>query len=284
MPKILKITEVDYSGDVYNLHVENNHNYLANNIIVSNCHGAKASVISSLINDFGKNIKFRYGVTGTLPTPIIDMQTIKGSLGGVIYEISAAYLIKHGYLSQVEIEPVQIQEVIDEEFPDYMSEKTYLGKNSERLDYIADLIINKVETFGNTLVLVNTVKQGQLLQKRIKDSIFLSGASENELRAEWYGQFNDRNDLVVFATFGIASTGISIDRIFCLVMIDAGKSAIRVIQSVGRSLRKGRDKDRAHVVDIFSKLKWSKKHFSDRKKLYKKADYPLLPIKKAELD
>lgn len=280
MPKILEIKEIEYDGDVYNLHVQDNHNYMAEGIIVSNCQGTKAKVIGEIVNNHGKNIAFRFGVTGTLPKPKIDSATIKGTLGEVLFEISAFDLMEMGFLAQVEIEPIEIQEEI-EQFPDYSSEKTYLGKSVKRLDYLADLIINKADIYGNTLVLVNSVKQGKALQSRIKDSVFLFGETDTDVRAEWYSIFEKQDNLIVIATFGIASTGISIDRIFCEIMIDSGKSFVRAIQSIGRSLRKGRDKDRVHCVDVFSSLKWSKKHFRERKKYYIEAKYPISKLVKA---
>lgn len=241
--------------------------------IVDEAHGAKAKVVGDLINVHGKQIVYRWGFTGTLPKPEIDLVTLQGSIGEVLYSISAAELMEMGYLAQLEIEPIEIQEDVEEEFPDYSSEKAFLTKSPDRLDLIADLIIAKAQQFGNTLVLVNSVKQGQQLQKLIKNSIFLHGATDNEVRAEWYSTFENEDDLIVIATFGIASTGISIDRVFNLMMIDAGKSFVRCIQSIGRSLRKGHDKDKAHCVDVHSKLKWSKKHFRERNKYYKESKY-----------
>ena len=252
-------------------------------LIVDECHGAKAKVIGEIVNTFGAKISFRFGVTGTIPKQKIDQATIKGTLGEAIYTITASELMEMGYLAQLEIEPVEIQETVNEEFPDYASEKTYLGKNSDRLDFLADLIISKSQQHGNTFVLVNSIKQGKALASRIKDSVFLHGADDTEVRAEWYSLFEKRDDLIVIATFGIASTGISIDRIFCLFMIDSGKSFVRAIQTVGRSLRKGHDKDKVLCVDVHSKLKWSKKHFRERVKYFKEAKYYISKVVKAHL-
>lgn len=251
-------------------------------VIVDESHGCRANVMGKLINTYGNHIPFRFGFTGTMPKALIDQMTLKGSIGDVIFEYSAAQAIKDGYLAKLQIEPVEI-ESDSEEFPDYASEKAFLGRSSDRLDFIADLIISKAQEHGNTLVLVNSIKQGKLLQKRIKDSVFLYGASENDVRAEWYSTFETRDDLIVIASAGIASVGISIDRIFCGFMIDGGKSFIRSIQGIGRSLRKGRDKDHVHLVDVYSKLKWSRKHFKDRAKFYKDAQYPMLKTVKVKL-
>lgn len=249
-------------------------------VIVDEAHGATAKTIGDLINTHGKNCAFRWGFTGTMPKPIIDITILRGAIGEVLYTISAADLMRMGYLAKLEIEPIQIIDDVEEEFPDYMSEKTFLAKSPKRLDLLADLIISKAETYGNTLVLVNSIKQGQQLQKLIKDSVFLHGDTANEVRAEWYSMFEERDDLIVIATFGIASTGISIDRVFCLFMVDAGKSFIKCIQSIGRGLRKGRGKDSVHCCDVHSGLKWSMKHFRERKKYYREALYELLKLVK----
>ena len=187
-------------------------------------------------------------------------------------------------MSKLEIEPIEIQELAEEEFPDYAAEKAYISRQPQRLDFIADLIIARCQSHGNTLVLVNNIKQGKQLQSLIKDSVFLYGATENEVRAEWYSLFQERDDLIVIATSGIASTGISIDRVFCLIFIDSGKSFTRVIQSVGRGLRKAFDKDFVHVVDIFSSLKKRKKHWRTRLKYYKEAKYPTSKVSKVKLN
>ncbi|WP_407305403.1 DEAD/DEAH box helicase family protein [Acinetobacter sp.] len=284
-----------YSGstkDIYHMVVVATWQALQNNpslmnefkcVVVDEAHGAKAKVVGDLINAHGKNIAYRFGFTGTMPKPAIDQMTLKGSIGEELFSITAAELMEMGYLAKLEIEPVEIEDDVEEDFPDYASEKAFLNKSPDRLDFIADLIIAKAERYGNTLVLVNSVKQGQQLQKLIKDSVFLHGADDTDVRAEWYSMFEKRDDLIVIATFGIASTGISIDRIFAQVMIDAGKSFVRCIQSIGRGLRLGHDKDRVHLVDVHSKLKWSKKHYRERVKFYKSAEYPVNKIVKFKL-
>jgi superfamily II DNA or RNA helicase len=129
--------------------------------------------------------------------------------------------------------------------------------------------------YGNTLVLVNSIAQGQQLQELIEGSVFLYGGSDKHTRKDNYNQYADKDDVIVIATSGIASTGISIDRIFCLFLIDAGKSFIKCIQSVGRGLRKKGDKNFINVFDVYSKLKFSKKHFKKRKEFYIDAGYPV---------
>lgn len=251
-------------------------------VIWDEAHGIRATVAQKLLNEAGKHIAFRFGVTGTLPKPECDRLSLFSSVGTVLREIPAKWLMDNGFLSKVEIQPVEVNEMyVDEEFTDYDAEKAFLSKSTHRLEKIADLIISECAANGNTLVLVNSIPFGKKLSSLIKDSVFLYGESSRDLRKEHYQMFEERNDLIVIASSGIASTGISIDRVFCLMLIDPGKSFIKAIQSIGRGLRKGRDKDYVRVVDVHSKLKWARKHFKDRKKYYDEAHYPVL--KKAVL-
>ena len=279
--KLVKRTEINKPIKTYNLHVEKNHNYVANGIVVSNCHGVKGNVIKDLINNHGSHISHRYGCTGTFPKPETDQYSLKLSIGRIVKEVPASWLIANGYLSTIEIEPV---ETVDDDpgLPDYSSERSYLKKNDDRNEAIAEYIRELCSTYGNTMVLVNTqsLEQGRVLSSMIEGSVYLDGSHSNEIRQEQYDQYATRNDMIVIASAGIASTGLSIDRIFCLVLLDPGKSFIISIQAVGRGLRKSGDKNKIFVVDIYSKLKYAKKHWNERKKFYKDAGYPMLPVKK----
>jgi superfamily II DNA or RNA helicase len=275
--KVLRKEEIAKPETVYDLTVDDTHNYVvAGGAVVSNCHGIKAAVASKLINEHGRHIAFRFGVTGTFPKPEADALSLKSSIGEILIEIPASWLIEREYLSKVEIFPVELNEVfIDEEFPDYASEKAFLGKSPSRMETIANIIISQAAVYGNTLVLVNSIKFGERLSSLIKNSVFLYGESPKDLRKEHYDMFEHQDDIILIASSGIASTGISIDRVFCLMLVDAAKSFIKAIQSVGRGLRRGHDKTEVRVVDVHSKLKWAKKHFKERVKYYKEAGYPV---------
>ena len=81
------------------------------------------------------------------------------------------------------------------------------------------------------------------------------------------------NEIVV-ATYGVAAVGINIPRIFNMVLLEPGKSFVRVIQSIGRGVRKASDKDHVEIWDIASTAKYSKRHLRERKKFYKEAEFP----------
>jgi superfamily II DNA or RNA helicase len=245
-------------------------------IIWDESHGAKASVAQKLLNEYGNNSPFKFGVTGTFPKSYTDQLSLKAAIGDIEVSMTARWLMDNGYLTPVEIETFKIKERAKENFPNYDAEKAYLTKNTDRLNLLADLIIAKCDEFGNTLVLVPSVSMGKKLANEITGAIFLSGETKNTDRKEQYDMFETEDNIIVIATYGIASTGISIDRVFHLMMVDSGKSYIRAIQTIGRSLRQAEGKNVAHVSDVYSDLKWSKKHFNERKKYYKELEYPVV--------
>jgi superfamily II DNA or RNA helicase len=248
---------------------------LFNVVIVDECHGVRGDVLRGLINDHGSHIYFRYGVTGTMPKPKTEFYDVTVSLGEVLVEVTSQWLIENGYLAKIDIAMIETQEDTDG-LPDYASEKSYISKNADRVQSVAEFVEGATKMHGNTLVLVGSIAFGKKLQKLIPNSVFLSGESEKDIRQEHYKMFEECDNITVIASTGIASTGISINRIFCLILVDTGKSFIRTIQSIGRGLRKSHDKNYIMVYDVYSKLKFSKKHASDRKKHYKEAGYPVL--------
>ena len=93
-------------------------------------------------------------------------------------------------------------------------------------------------------------------------------------RQDNYDDVSEMDNKVIVATYGVAAVGINIPRIFNLVMLEPGKSFVRVIQSIGRGIRKAKDKDHVQIWDITSNCKFSKRHLTTRKKFYKEANYP----------
>ena len=93
-------------------------------------------------------------------------------------------------------------------------------------------------------------------------------------RKEQYREVATSDDKIIVATYGVAAVGINIPRIFNLVLVEPGKSFVRVIQSIGRGIRKADDKDFVQIWDITASSKYAKRHLTERKKFYKEAKYP----------
>ena len=136
-------------------------------------------------------------------------------------------------------------------------------------------MILQINETGNTLVLVDRVAAGTELVSRLGDkAVFVSGATKSKTRQNEYDMVADSVDKIIVATYGVAAVGINIPRIFNLVLIEPGKSFVRVIQSIGRGIRKAEDKDHVQIWDITSTCKFAKRHLTKRKAFYKEANYP----------
>ena len=240
-------------------------------VMVDEVHMAKADALKSLLTGPFSQIPIRWGLTGTIPKATYEQVSLLVSLGPVIGKLSAAELQEKGVLAQCHVNIIQLKDGV--EFTNYQSELKHLLEHSERLDKIAELI-NAIKESGNTLVLVDRVNAGRELESRLKDSVFISGETKLTERKEEYDEVKTSANKVIVATYGVAAVGINLPRIFNLVLIEPGKSFVRVIQSIGRGIRKAEDKDNVEIWDITSDCKFAKRHLTQRKAYYKEAKYP----------
>ena len=241
-------------------------------VMVDEVHMAKADALKTLLTSVMARVPIRWGLTGTVPKEKFESQALLVSLGPVISKLSANELQQQGVLAQCHVNIVQLQDHV--EYSDYQSELKYLLEESGRLDAMSELIRHVNET-GNTLVLVDRTECGRQLVARLGDkSVFVSGATKGTKRQEEYDEVADSVDKIIVATYGVAAVGINIPRIFNLVLVEPGKSFVRVIQSIGRGIRKAEDKDHVQIWDITSTCKFAKRHLTKRKQFDKEANYP----------
>jgi superfamily II DNA or RNA helicase len=252
-------------------------------LIIDEMHLATASILQEILNEAGGHIQFRFGVTGTIPKDKMAEMTLFSSIGPIRKEITAKYLMDRGFLSTVEIHPIQLK--MDEDLPDYAAEKAYLNKDQRCLPFLQNFISEKAQEHGNTLVIVNSITFGKRLAKLFDedDVVFIFGESETELRKEQYDRLNSGHGKIAIASAGIASTGIDIPNVTCGIFIFPGKSFVRAIQSIGRFLRRTGTKKHAIVYDIGATLKYSKSHQKERLKFCKEASYPVHSLEKIDL-
>ena len=240
-------------------------------VMVDEVHMAKANVLKNLLTQNLCNAPIRWGLTGTIPKEDFENQAIFASLGPVVNKVAAHELQEAGVLSNCH---VNITQLIDTpEFKSYADEVKYLVTNKDRMTFVSKLI-KGIANSGNTLVLVNRIDTGHLLTEHIEDSVFISGEVKTKDRKEEYDEIAIADNKVIVATYGVAAVGINIPRIFNLVLLEPGKSFVRVIQSIGRGIRKAEDKDFVQIWDVTSTCKYAKKHLTERKKFYKEAKYP----------
>jgi len=250
-------------------------------VMVDEVHMAKAEVLKTLLTRNLANAPIRWGLTGTVPKADHEFQSLRASLGEVVHRVKAHELQEKGVLSNCHVNIVQTAEW--KEFSGYPEELKYLVTDSTRMSYLGNLIKN-ISNSGNTLVLVDRIESGQFLQTHLTelfnlvseapDVAFVSGAVKTKDRKESYDEIKTSTNKIIVATYGVAAVGINIPRIFNLVLLEPGKSFVRVIQSIGRGIRKADDKDFVQIWDLTASTKYAKRHLTERKRFYKEAQYP----------
>jgi superfamily II DNA or RNA helicase len=247
-------------------------------VIVDEVHQAKADVLKSLLTGVMSQIPLRWGLTGTIPKAKAESMSLTVSLGPVINQLSASTLQEMGVLSQCHVNIVQLQDSM--EFTNYQSELKFLTSDGLRMQKIAELA-NTVKDTGNTLILVDRIEAGQLLHLKLEELgvpednvVFVSGGTKGTTRTEHYDDIATATNKIIIATYGVAAVGINIPRIFNVMLLEPGKSFVRVIQSIGRGIRKAEDKDHVMIWDLTSSCKFAKRHLTQRKAFYKDANYP----------
>ena len=240
-------------------------------VIIDEVHQAKADALKTLLTGPMAGIPIRWGLTGTIPKEKYEFASLHVSLGEVVNHIAASELQDMGVLAQCHVNVLQTQDV--KEYTNYQQEMQYLVTDDKRLEWMADKI-NEIKESGNTLILVDRIAAGEKLQSLLPNSVFVKGDVKLKDRKSAYDEIQTGTNLVVIATYGVAAVGINIPRIFNLVLVEPGKSFVRVIQSIGRGIRKAKDKDFVQIWDITSSCKFSKRHLSKRKAYYKDANYP----------
>jgi superfamily II DNA or RNA helicase len=240
-------------------------------VMVDEVHMAKADALRTLLTGPMSRVPIRWGLTGTIPKEEYERMSLRCSIGDVVGKLSANELQQEGVLANCHVNVLQL--VDHAEYRSYQDELRYLLETEERMEYIAGLV-NKVRQSGNTLVLVDRIAPGKKLTELIDDAVFVSGATKAKDRKDEYDEIATMDGKVIIATYGVAAVGINIPRIFNLVLIEPGKSFVRVIQSIGRGIRKAEDKDFVQIWDITSTCKFAKRHLTKRKAFYKEANYP----------
>lgn len=243
-----------------------------NAVIVDEVQSAKGNDLKTMLTGPLAHIPIRWGLTGTVPKDKVDQIQILIGLGPVVGHVKASDLQELGVLSNCHVNVMQLKDD-HVEFKGYAEEKDFLASDMRRLEWVAELIKQKASD-GNTLILVDRIEAGKSLQALLPNAVFINGAVKNETREEEYSKIQDSDNTITIATYGVAAVGINIPRIFHLVLIEPGKSFVRVIQSIGRGIRKAADKDYVDIWDIASTLKFSNRHLSKRKEFYRDANYP----------
>lgn len=248
-------------------------------IIVDECHSAKAYILKNILSH-SYNSNYRIGFTGTMHQHTLDNWNTKAYLGPILKEYSSGFLAEKGYISKCNVHFINMNyngDYGNSWQTDYNEAKETIFNNEFRLNFIYNLV-NSLN--HNVLLLVGLVeKEGKLLESYLNKLImlvegqktvkFLSGNDKVEEREKWRKKCMKNKNIALIATYGIFQQGINIPNLKYIVFASPFKSKIRVLQSIGRSLRKYTNKEKgSQIFDIVDNTKFFKSHGESRLRFY----------------
>ena len=239
----------------------------------------------SLVNIMTKleHAKYRFGFTGTLDGTQTHKWVLEGLFGPSYKVTKTDKLMKEGHLSQLDIQCLVLKHP-PKKFETYEDELQYLISHEQRNNFITNLAL---DLKGNTLILYSRVEtHGAILYEKINNIkhtdrkvFFVHGGVDAEQRESIREITENEKNAIIVASYGTFSTGINIKRLHNVIFASPSKSRVRNLQSIGRVLRKGKDKVKATLYDIGddctynSKKNYTLNHLIERIKIYNEENF-----------
>ena len=264
-------------------------------VFIDETHSCKAEVLGKIIKSC-TNARFKIGTTGTLPTDKAELLKIKAVIGEVIFELKSKELIDVGVLTKI-----QIANVIAK-YPDEFvkmnkgrsdPEEVRMVEEYENRNKVLKMIIDHTNEQHNVLILVNHLKHVKLLQEWFakeypdKKVSTITGAVKGSERAEIRTGIENEDGTILLATYQTMSTGVNMPKLHDVILYANSKSKIKVLQSIGRGLRRHKTKSQIILYDVVDDLSFKTKtgrvvdnylikHWKERMNYYKEQDFPTI--------
>ena len=257
-------------------------------VIGDEAHLFKAKSLTRIMSKL-HGCKYRYGFTGTLDGAECNQLILEGVFGRCSKVTKTHELMKKGHVAKLKVKILLLKHE-EQIFEGYQDEMTYLCEHNHRNKFICKLA-NALQ--GNTLVLFNYVERhGMPLYELLNNSTdrpvhFVYGGVDVEDREQIRKLTENETNSIIVASYGTFSTGINIRRLHNLIFASPSKSRIRNLQSIGRVLRKSRDKVEATLYDIADDISTDKgnnytlNHLTERLKIYNEEEfnYEIIDVK-----
>tara|TARA_B110000459_G_C16612139_1_gene496771 strand:+ start:1844 stop:3352 length:1509 start_codon:yes stop_codon:yes gene_type:complete len=264
-------------------------------VIIDETHKAKSHSIKTILQKC-TNASYRYGLSGTIPKEgSLDRLTLMAYTGPLITEISANYLQNEGHIAGCKVKIIKMdyapqstkdafREMSQNRYESkdvFKFEQNYVINSTGRLNFITN-IISRVK--GNGLVLFHRIEHGKkiyakLRQENNKTVYYVDGNTDKDIREEYKKKMEAGEEVVIVASYGTFSTGISIKKIHNIFFTESFKSEVIIRQSIGRGLRQHSSKDSVNIIDFVDDLSspdWDNyliRHSKARIKIYKEQKF-----------
>jgi superfamily II DNA or RNA helicase len=251
-------------------------------VIGDEAHQFKSKSLISIMSKL-HHAKYRFGFTGTLDGTQTHKWVLEGLFGPSYKVTKTAELMKTGHVSQLDINCIVLKHP-PQKFEVFEDEVQFIISHDKRNNFIKNLV-SKLD--GNTLVLFSRIEaHGEPLFNLINSNVsegrkvfFVHGGVDTNERERIRAITESEKDAVIVASYGVFSTGINIKNLHNVIFASPSKSRIRNLQSIGRVLRKAKDKDKATLYDIAddctynSRKNYTLNHFIERVKIYNEESF-----------
>jgi len=251
-------------------------------VIGDEAHNFKAKSLTSILTKCTE-ARYRFGLTGTLDGTQTHKLVLEGLFGPHKNITTSKILMDRGDLANLNINilllkhPDEYCKVVSK--MKYQDEVDWIVTSQKRNNFIKNLALDQK---GNTLILFQFVeKHGEplyrLIDEAVKDNrkvFFVSGKTPADTREEIRSITEKEKNAILICSYGTFSTGVNIVNLHNIIFASPSKSQIRVLQSVGRGLRKS-NQDTV-LYDIADDLHWKSSknytltHSAERVKIYSK--------------
>ncbi|AEN93938.1 DNA helicase [Escherichia phage Bp7] len=245
------------------------------------CHLATGKSISTIIEGL-TNCMFKFGLSGSLKDGKANLMQYMGLFGDVFKPVSTSQLMEEGQVTDLKINSIFLR--YPDEFTvkmkgkDYQSEIKVITKATRRNKWVANLAVKLAKKEENVFLMFKNIEHGKTLFEMVKEQhkevYYVSGEVNTETRNALKVMAENGKGIIVVASYGVFSTGISVKNLHHVVFAHGVKSKIIVLQTIGRVLRKHDSKQVAQVWDLVDDMGVRPKS-KDSKKKYVHLNYCL---------
>ena len=246
------------------------------------------------------NPKLRFGFTGTLPSFVFNRWVVIGTFGIPVYMAEIKKFQDEGFLSKIEIHPIRgvVKEIegnrkllysinhelklndrlddgtiVDTSLPFKMEHEFFDLNCKELYSPIFDRIFKIFDVRKrNLIVLFDRISIGKSIYEILCDKMmnfgvnvhYIDGSVDVSERESIRSNLENSNGNILVAQAVTASTGLNIRNLNGIAFAFAGKSFVRVIQSIGRVIRLKDDGSTSQLFEIYFNTRYSDQHHDEK--------------------
>lgn len=268
-------------------------------VMVDETHKAKAVSIQKIM-DKCWHCDYRFGLSGTIPKKgTVDRLSLMSGMGPLVIQVKAHHLQKEGHIAKCKVIQLTMDYATVEQKEAFAHlsrnkfdrqrlfglEQNFINDSEKRLNFVTQVI---KKSTSNSLVLFHKIAYGEKLYQKLREVTdkkvyYVDGTIGSDLREEFKSRMEKNDDVIIVASYGTFSTGISIKNIHNVFFTESFKSEVIIRQSIGRGLRKHASKDVVKIYDFIDDFRYQDedvnwlnyiyRHGAERRKIYREEQF-----------